>query len=161
MDAPVRIRRARASDIPDLVALRQALFESMGYGDPTLLEAVAEANEAYLATALPRGEFRAWVAEASGKVVASGGLVIHVVPPTAMNLVGMEGYIMNMYTRPEWRRQGLGTAILQTILEHLRQEGIPLASLHASEQGRRLYEKQGFASSNEMRLWLGWQVEPS
>lgn len=59
MDARVRIRRASASDIPALVALRRALFESMGYEDPALLEALAEASEAYLATALPRDEFRA------------------------------------------------------------------------------------------------------
>lgn len=65
---------------------------------------------------------------------------------------------MNMYTRPEWRCQGLGTAILQAILEHLRQEDIPLASLHATAQGRRLYEGQGFAPTNEMRLWLGRQA---
>jgi len=40
-----------------------------------------------------------------------------------------------MYTRPEWRRRGIGTAILQTILDHLRAQGIPLVSL-ARHSGR-------------------------
>lgn len=148
------IRPACEADIPALVALRCGLFESMGYNDPVLLDRIAEANAHYFATSLPQGKFRAWVAEASGEIVASGGLVIHSIPPTAYNLAGREGYIMNLYTQAEWRRQGVGTAILQAILEYLRAQGIPLVSLHATLDGRRIYESQGFKSSNEMRLRL-------
>jgi GNAT superfamily N-acetyltransferase len=148
------IRPACKADIQALVALRRALFESMGYDDPVLLDRMAEASARYFAVSLPRGEFRAWVAEADGDIVASGGLVIHSVPPTAYNLAGQEGYIMNMYTQPQWRRQGIGTAILRAILDYLREQGISLVSLHATPDGQQLYERQRFKSSNEMRLRL-------
>jgi GNAT superfamily N-acetyltransferase len=150
-DQQYTIRPATKADIPALVSLRRALFESMGYQDPALAQ-VAQANCRYFATALPQGEFQAWVAEADGEIVASGGLVIHAIPPTAYNLAGREGYIMNMYTRPEWRRQGIGLAILKAILDYLRAQGIPLVSLHATPDGRQLYARCGFEPTNEMRL---------
>jgi ribosomal protein S18 acetylase RimI-like enzyme len=145
------IRPATEADIPALVSLRRALFESMGYHDLALTQ-VAQASSRYFATALPQGEFQAWVAEADGEIVASGGLVIHAIPPTAYNLAGQEGYIMNMYTQPEWRRQGIGAAILQAILDYLQAQDIPLVSLHATPDGRRLYARCGFEPTNEMRL---------
>ena len=149
-----QVRPAGKADIEALVALRRALFHDIGYRDEAVLERVAQVSAAYFATALPQGEFRAWVAEVEGQIVASGGLVIHCAPPTARNLRGREGYIMNMYTRPEWRRQGIATAILQAILEHLRAQEITLVSLHASPDGRGIYERHGFEPTNEMRLHL-------
>ena len=126
----------------------------MGYHDPALLDQVAQVNSRYFATALPGGEFRAWLAEADGEIVASGGLVIHAIPPTAYNLAGREGYIMNMYTQPEWRRQGIGAAILRAILDYLQAQDVPLVSLHATPDGHRLYARYGFEPTNEMRLCL-------
>lgn len=154
MTGKFAIREARARDIPTLVALRRELFAAMGYREPELLSQVANASARYFATALPRGEFRAWVAEVDGEVVGCGGLVIHTVPPTPRNLAGKEGYIMNMFTRPKWRRRGIGTAILSCILDQLRREDIPLASLHATLDGRPIYKRAGFTESNEMRLHL-------
>ena len=149
-----QVRPAEQADIEALVALRRALFHDIGYQDEAVLERVAQVSAAYFATALPQGEFRAWVAEADGQVVAGGGLVIHCGPPTARNLRGREGYIMNMYTRPEWRRQGIATAILRAILEHLQAQDITLVSLHASPDGQGIYERHGFEPTNEMRLHL-------
>jgi GNAT superfamily N-acetyltransferase len=152
-----QVRPARETDIEALVVLRRAMFESIGCHDLVSLDRMAEASARYFAASLPRGEFRAWVAEADGEIVASGGLVIHTIPPTTYNLAGREGYIMNMYTRPAWRRQGIGTAILQVILEYLRAQGIPMVSLHAAPEGQPLYERAGFEPSNEVRL----RLEPS
>jgi GNAT superfamily N-acetyltransferase len=151
MSEQYTIRSATEADIPALVSLRRALFKSMGYQEPALTR-VAQASSRYFATAIPQGEFRAWVAEADSETVASGGLVIHAIPPTTYNLAGREGYIMNMYTRPEWRRQGIGAAILQAMLDYLREHDISLVSLHATPDGRRLYAQYGFEPTNEMRL---------
>jgi GNAT superfamily N-acetyltransferase len=87
-------------------------------------------------------------------VVASGGLVIHTVPPTVHDLSGQEGYIMNMYTLPPWRGRGLATAILRVILDYLRARGVGMATLRASTAGRPIYERERFQPTNEMRLQL-------
>jgi ribosomal protein S18 acetylase RimI-like enzyme len=150
------IRTAVAADIPVLVALRRLMFVEMGYRDETGLSRMAEASTRYMEQELPSGEFRAWVAEAGAerRAVASIGLVIHRAPPTVRNLAGREGYIMNLVTLPEWRRQGIATALLRVVLDTLRAEGTPVAALHASAAGRAMYERVGFAATNEMRLRL-------
>lgn len=148
------VRPATLSDISALVGLRRLMFEEMGYREAAALDAMAAASERYFAATLPTGEFRGWVAEAMGKVVASGGLVIRSAPPTVANLDGREGYIMSVATNREWRQRGIATAILAAILEHLRDAGISWASLRASEEGQPLYARLGFAPSHEMRLHL-------
>jgi GNAT superfamily N-acetyltransferase len=149
-----QVRPAGMADIPALVAYRRAMFEGMGYCDDAAQSAMEAASAAYLAEALPAGQFHGWMAEAGGEPIACGGLVVHIVPPSPLNLAGREGYIMNLYTRPEWRGRGVATAILRAILDWLRVEGVPLATLRASEAGRPLYEREGFEPSNEMRLRL-------
>ncbi|MCX6027874.1 MAG: GNAT family N-acetyltransferase [Chloroflexi bacterium] len=151
---PYQIRPVAPDDIPLLIAFRRAMFEDMGVRDTTALDAMDAACTEYFAEALPRGEFRAWVAVADNAVVASGGLVIYAVPPSVRNLSGRVGYIMSMYTLLKWRGQGIATAILQTILDHLRAQGVGMATLHASTAGRPIYEREGFEPSNEMRLRL-------
>lgn len=146
-----RIREATAKDIPELAMLRREMFEAMGFSDSSILDQVAEASTRYFKRTVPSGHFRAWVAEADGMVVASIGLVIHAIPPTPHNLLGKEGYVMNLVTRPPWRRRGIGTALLQTVLDTLQVEGIPSVSLHATPDGQGIYEQAGFERSNEMQ----------
>lgn len=154
-----QVRQATEADLDALVTLRRALFAEMGYRDEQVLEHVAGASAAYLVVAIPAGGFRGWVAEAQGTVVASGGLVIHPVPPTPQNTAGKEGYIMNMYTCPGWRGQGVATAILRAMLDYLRDQAIPTVSLHATPEGQHIYEQAGFRPSNEMRLQLDRQKQ--
>lgn len=148
------IHPAVAADIPLLVELRLAQMQSMDQHDPTQLADLAAASEAYFRLHLPDGSYRAWLAEVEGAAAACGGLVIRQSPPTYHNLTGREGYILGMYTRPEFRRRGLATAIMHTILDHLRAEGIQRATLRASLEGRLVYEKLGFEQTSEMRLKL-------
>jgi hypothetical protein len=42
-----------------------------------------------------------------------------------------------------------------TILGWLREQGFRSVSLHASDDGRHLYEELGFKATNEMRLRFG------
>ena len=136
-DRPWRVRPATASDVDSLVAMRRGMFEDMGMRDEVALSAMCAASAAYFTRTLPVGEFRAWIAEVDGTPVANGGLVYHTIPPSPANLAG--------------RGQGIATAILDTILDCLRAEGISMASLHATEAGRPIYERAGFRASNEMR----------
>ncbi len=148
------VRPAGVADIPALVAMRRAMFVSIGHTEEAVLAAMVEASAAYFHQALPAGEFRGWVAEAGGQIVGCGGLVVHRIPPTTYNLDGRVGYIMNMYTLPEWRRRGVARAIMAAMLSWLQAQGVSVATLHATPQGRPLYEQFGFAPTNEMRVLL-------
>jgi ribosomal protein S18 acetylase RimI-like enzyme len=149
------IRRATLDDVPDLVHLRRTMFESMGYDDPAQLAAADEAANAYLSRALSEGTFYGWLAFAdTGEAVGSGGAVIDRHPPGPSNLSGQSGYIMNISTDPRYRRQGIARRMMQTILRWLVEQGIDQVTLHATDEGRALYEQLGFVEGNEMVLHL-------
>ena len=85
-----------------------------------------------------------WVADVNGQAVASGALVIHSAPPTIHNHQGLEGYVMSVFTAPEWREQGIARVIMTAILDYLRMKGISVVTLRATEQGRPMYLSLGF-----------------
>jgi GNAT superfamily N-acetyltransferase len=63
--------------------------------------------------------------------------------------------ILNVYTHPPHRRRGLARELIVTALDWCREHGIRAVILHASRDGRALYESLGFEPTNEMRLMLG------
>jgi ribosomal protein S18 acetylase RimI-like enzyme len=60
--------------------------------------------------------------------------------------------ILNVYTEPEFRRRGVAREIMVTIMAWVKARGLRAVNLHASHEGRALYEKLGFEATNEMRL---------
>jgi ribosomal protein S18 acetylase RimI-like enzyme len=150
------VRRATLDDIDDLVRLRLALLREMG----ALVDAddapLAEAIRSYLAADLPAGRFIVWVGTSEdGAVIACGGLVFLQKPPSPSNHSGREAYIMNMYTAPEWRGRGLATRLFDALMGDAREASVRLVRLHATEDGRALYERVGFRLvGNEMALRL-------
>jgi GNAT superfamily N-acetyltransferase len=150
-----RIRPATLADADDIVALRRLMFEEMGRGEPAELERMEGDMRAYLARALPAGEFFAWMVEdEAGAVASMGAAVIRQAPPTVHNHTGREAYVMNVCTYPQHRRRGLARWVMQTIIEWARTQGVGAVTLRASSQGRRLYEQMGFEPTTEMKLRL-------
>ena len=71
-----------------------------------------------------------------------------------------EGLVVSMWTEPSHRRRGLGNRVMDAILQWCRARGIRRLTLHASTEGRPLYERFGFRPTNEMRLELAPSDEP-
>jgi len=116
----------------------------MGYSDPTDLDWLRKASYEYMQQKLPAGEYLSWVADVKGQAVASGGLVLRSAPPTIRNHIGLEGYVISVFTAPEWRKQGMAWAIMTAILDYLRTKGISAVTLRATDEGRPLYLSLGF-----------------
>ncbi|HET9039113.1 MAG TPA: GNAT family N-acetyltransferase, partial [Gemmatimonadales bacterium] len=73
-------------------------------------------------------------------------------PPGGSLELGPEAIVLNVYVEPAWRRQGVGEALMRSVLAELAERKVRRIVLHASDEGRRLYERLGFAQTNEMRL---------
>ena len=86
--------------------------------------------------------------------MAGTGVVILSWPASPKNPENRRALIVNVYTEPEYRGQGLARQLMLTVLDWLKQQGFRAAALHASEAGRHLYETLGFRASNEMQLKL-------
>ena len=132
------------------------MFDAM-YGPiaPPDLAAMDATFAPYVRRGLADGSYRGWLACTGDRhVVAGGGLIVHEWPARPGDPNAHRAYILNVYTEPAYRRQGIAQWIMTTILEWCRAQGLRTVFLHASAYGRPLYESLGFESTNEMRLSL-------
>ena len=150
----ITIREAFTADIPEILRQRCGMYEDMGSKDPAALTAMAKLSADYLSRAMADGSFRAWLACDGDRVVGGGAVIITPWLAHPYDLECRRATILNVYTNPEYRLRGLAREIMQTMIDWCRREGFARVTLHASEDGRHLYESLGFESSNEMRLKL-------
>jgi ribosomal protein S18 acetylase RimI-like enzyme len=151
-----RIRRASVADAAEILVHRREMFRDMGYTDADRLRVMAETSLPFLEAALEEDHYRAWFVEtADGRIVAGAGLHISdlLSHPNLPDDV-RRAYVYNLYVVPEFRRQGLARRLMEEVIAHCRQEGIGTVWLHASDDGRNLYENLGFEPTNEMKLVL-------
>lgn len=73
-------------------------------------------------------------------------------PPGPRNLRGLEAYVLNVYTKPEFRRLGIARALMARTIDEARAAGVTRIWLRASHEGRPLYEEIGFGASNYLEL---------
>lgn len=150
-----QIRAATIADCEIITAHRRAMFFEMGYRDAAILDAMAAAFRPWLRRKMEEGEYLAWFATASDGSVAAGlGLWLMDWPAHMVGPGSRRANILNVYTNPDFRRQGLARRLMETALDWCRANRIRAVILHASEDGRPLYEKLGFRPTNEMRLML-------
>jgi GNAT superfamily N-acetyltransferase len=152
---PILIREAGIEDIPHILHHRSSMYWDMGNQDLDAHRRMLVSAEACLRAAMPQGGYRGWMAEtADGRVIAGVGIRIVEWSGSPDDPTPRRAWIQNVYTEPEFRRQGLAQRLMDTAVEWCRAEGFVSVSLHASVFGRPLYEKMGFEQTNEMRLRL-------
>ena len=89
------------------------------------------------------------------KIVSIGSLCLFERIPYIENLSGKKGYILNIYTLPEYRKKGYGKEITKKLIEYSKDIGIKRLWLNASDEGKKLYSKLGFKNKeNEMEIFL-------
>lgn len=69
--------------------------------------------------------------------------------PTIEHPSGLRGHLMNVYTKPHCRRQGIARKMLEILIDEAREKGVTEISLDTTEEGRPLYRKFGFTQSAE------------
>ena len=147
------IREATLNDIPTIITQRREMYTDMGYPVDARMDGLEDAFALWLHDRLEDGRYHNWLAnDADGRVAAGAGLWLVEWPPQMMDYSPFRGYIMNVYTHPLYRGCGLARELVQTALDWCAAHGIHTVSLHASEQGRSVYERLGFDPTNEMRL---------
>ena len=151
------VRAAGAAEIPILARHRSGMFRDMGQLASHNERALEQATAAYMRDAMPRGEYLAWVAEQDRAVIGGAGVQLRTILPRPRPgkdevEFGPEAIILNVYVEPEWRRRGVAEALMRAVLDALAERHLRRIVLHASADGRRLYERLGFVATNEMRL---------
>ena len=69
--------------------------------------------------------------------------------PTFSHPTGKRAHLMNVYTRSEYRRQGIAREMVNMLIDETWKRGATEISLDATKMGRPLYESLGFTNSTE------------
>ncbi|MFE9954737.1 GNAT family N-acetyltransferase [Micromonospora sp. NPDC005299] len=132
------IRPARPEDAPGVVALRAVVH-------PYLVRGV-ESTRQMIAQPPPEEDWAAWVAEADGQVV--GWVSAYRNSQTSAAAVGE---ISTLHVHPAHRLRGVGTALLDAALGHLRLLGAKRLLTWSQPASLPFARGHGFTPSRELR----------
>ena len=119
--------------VQDLIAFHQRAMQA---GSPPGLSFALDL------TGLQSPDVKVWAARRGGRIAAIGAL---------KRLDSTRGEIKSMRTHPDFLRQGLAAALLETIIAAARAEGLKVLSLEtgsgpAFEAALTLYRRRGFVN---------------
>lgn len=153
-----RIRLASPADAGVIGYHRARMFQDMGQIPAHLYQSFQARSRERVRELLISGEYVGWLASPADdpeKIVAGAGAQLRwVLPHPATDQAFAEGrqaVIINVFTEPECRRQGIAEHLLIEIINWSKEQKLDRLVLHASNDGRRLYERLGFIMTNEMR----------
>ncbi|MCI9582384.1 N-acetyltransferase [Clostridiaceae bacterium] len=140
--------KASETDIPALIDMRIAyLTEDYQTLSAEQADAIRAQLPGYLRGHLNR-DLIAYVAKHEREIVASAFLHITEMPANPAVLTGKFGVMLNVYTKPGYRRMGTANQLLNMAIEDGRELSLSYISLEATQDGLPLYRKLNFTEIN-------------
>ena len=142
-------------DIPQLTKLRIAYLKED-------LKTVSADEEKKLEEKLPvyfeehlNKDCIAFVAR-DGDEIAAVVLLVVIEKPASPNFInGLVGEVLSVYTKPEYRHQGLCSNLMKLLLAYACEKGFNKVELKATEDGYPVYKKAGFVDAvNEYKAMI-------
>ena len=143
----IEIKIATKNDIDSLMSIRQEMLkvvnnlpEDYEFSD----ELINESRDYFL-----NGDQMTVLACDGDKAIGCASMSFFRIMPTFSHPTGERAHLMNVYTRSEYRRQGIARKMVQLLIEKSWENGATEISLDATSLGRPLYESLGFTDSTE------------
>jgi len=141
----MNFRKADKNDMQYLVAYRkQQLIDE---GAPLDID-IDNALSDYFTSSISDGSLIVWLAIDGKEVVATSGICFYRLPPTDSNPSGRVAYVTNVYTLPNYRKQGIASHLLKLVIDEAIELEYKLVRLHASMAGKSIYSKMGFIDTD-------------
>jgi len=150
--APIVYRIATPDDVPMLAELRELFtFEDGVHSDRQ--PDFGQAFSTTVGNGIESGRWTVWLAESGAEIVSHVfvGLIEKIPRPTRESR--WIGYVTNVYTRPEYRGQGIGAALLEQVTMWATGRDIELLFVWPSDESIGFYERAGFASGRDPLVW--------
>ncbi|HEX9273496.1 MAG TPA: GNAT family N-acetyltransferase [Candidatus Binatia bacterium] len=135
------------------------MFQDMGEVSGDAFEILRAKARARLKEWLDSGDYVGWLATPADQpemVVGGAGVQLQPILPRPVNAStvgeGRQGTVVNVFTEPQWRRRGIAGLLMKEIITWSKNERLDRLLLHASDEGRSVYERLGFIAGNEMRF---------
>lgn len=143
----VLVKQAGLDEFDDLMEWRmrvlQEVFPVSEGGDRSVIR---RNNEDYYKKHLAEGTHTACFAldTDSGQIIGCGGICYQEEMPSPDNPSGKNGYLMNIYTLPEFRHEGVGRKIVEFLIADAKSRDTEKIYLESSGVAKHLYYEIGF-----------------
>ena len=145
----IQYKFAASEDIAGLMAIRLEMLREVNFLPPDY--AFSEEFCSYSRDYFLNGQHTTVLAidENDGKPIGCATLCYMELMPTFSHPTGRRAHLMNVYTAPDYRGQGMARRMVEMLIEEARRRGVTEISLDATASGRPLYRKLGFQDSEE------------
>ena len=143
----VEIRIAAKDDIELLMSSRLEMLKVVNNlpADYEYTEEIVRESRDYFLN----GDHITVLAIDDSKVIGCASMSFMWIMPTFSHPTGKRAHLMNVYTRSEYRRQGIARKMVNMLIDETWKRGATEISLDATTMGRPLYESLGFTNSTE------------
>lgn len=148
--------KATAQDTGMLTELRIAyLQEDLGEINNADLKLIESLLPGYYEKHLNK-DLKVYVVRNERDIVSCAFLLIVEKPMSPSFITGKTGIVLNVYTKPEYRKKGYAKKLMNMMLEDAKAENVSIIELKATEDGYSLYRSVGFedvvAKYHNMRI---------
>ncbi len=130
----IQIRYAQQADVP---ALADLYYQSVLATAPQAYTPAQTAAWAAFATDLP--QFQRFILGVTTYVATKANAIV------GFAGIGATGHVASLYVHPHFARQGIGSLLLQTVVQHAQNQHLPRLYAEASEFSLGVFQKFGFA----------------
>lgn len=149
----IAIKELKADDMELLLTLRMEVLSHVFSQEKKELsdsewDDIRRENEDYYNEELEKGGHVACAIYVSGELAGCGGVCLYREMPSPDNRSGKCAYLMNIYVRQEFRRQGLAKKICNYLIDKAKEKGAEKIYLESSDMAFELYRTLGFEDMN-------------
>jgi len=118
--------------------------EAQGLPPKELELSLSKSLNQYFTKSLEDNSFIAWIAEYEGKTIGFSGMLIRDQPGNFEIPNGKTGYILNIYTLREYRKNEISSLLIKKLIDEAKERKLDRIELHATKYGEPIYRKIRF-----------------
>ena len=143
----MNIKKTTPEDIEELMKLRLEMLRIVNKLDENVQfeKTLIDTSREYFL----HGDQTTVFAMEGDKIAGCASISYLTIMPTFSHPTGKRAHLMNVYTRSEFRRKGVGKLMVEYLIEDAKQKGATEISLDATEMGHPLYKAIGFTENTE------------
>ncbi len=149
----IKYRFANLSDIEQLVELRVLMqIEVNKYPSESCPPEYLDSVRSYFIESLENQKYASAVAFIGDKIVGTAGACFYHKPPSIAGGTGLVGYVTNVYTRNEYRGNGIGTNLMKKLNDLAQEMKADKLHLGATSDGLQIYKAVGYQEPRFVNL---------
>lgn len=148
----IKIIKATINDIDTIVDYKIKMFEESGHLDLLTDNAYDVIKSEYIKFYQDNTAIHFLAINNEDRIIGCCGAFIKTDIPYCFFKQPSYGFIGDVYVVPEERHRGYATTLIKESINHFKKIRITTIRLLASDDGKIVYEKLGFVSTDEMKL---------